>query len=173
MKTWKTSRQAFHPPTGSTTWSTGSSALTFRQVSHASCVSHWPLSPFAARNPRPCGQALSVNLITPNIQKPMRKITSDIVGAFLERRTRSSGNTHTDGQTLWLHGNRIAWHTPEGIMITLCGWPSVTTRERLNAIPGVCINQRDHKQYLNGREWDGQPELIKTGDQIPWNNFSA
>lgn len=66
------------------------------------------------------------------------------------------GNTMTDGETLYLHGNAIARHTSSGITITNAGWPSNTTRERLNGLPGVSVNQKKGKQYLNGKEWSGE-----------------
>jgi hypothetical protein len=82
----------------------------------------------------------------------MRKITSDVVGAFLRKEKRTQGNTHTDGEKLYLHDNMIACHSDDGIIVTLAGWPTATTRERLNAIPGVNLVQRKGIQYLNGRE---------------------
>ena len=80
----------------------------------------------------------------------MRKVTKETVGAFMRHERRTVGNTHTDGEKLYLHGNMIACHTPEGIVVTLAGWPTVTTRERLNGIPGVSLTQRAGVQYLNG-----------------------
>lgn len=66
----------------------------------------------------------------------MRKVTKDTASAFLAGTNRTSGNTTTDGTVLLLHGNRIAERMPDGsIMATLAGWPTVTTRERLN---GLC-----------------------------------
>lgn len=85
-------------------------------------------------------------------EKNMRKVTKDVVGAFLRKEKRTQGNTHTDGEKLYLHGNMIACHSDEGIIVSLAGWPTVTTRERLNAIPGVSITQRNGVQYMNGRE---------------------
>ena len=44
----------------------------------------------------------------------MKKITERIVGAFIEHRSASSGNARTDGESLYLHGNRIAWYDDNG-----------------------------------------------------------
>lgn len=85
----------------------------------------------------------------------MRKITKEVVGAFVERRRCTKGNTWTDGENLYLFGNKIAKWDLNGIWITTCGWNSNTTKERLNAIPNVSIKQKDFKWYLNGKEWDG------------------
>ena len=38
----------------------------------------------------------------------MRKITKEIVAAFMMRETKRIGNSHTDGTTLYLHDNAIA-----------------------------------------------------------------
>lgn len=91
----------------------------------------------------------------------MRKITSTVVEAFLNHRSIKIDNTHTDGTTLYLHGNPIAKHTPDGLQITNAGWSTNTTKERLNALPGVLIKQKAGTWYLNGNEWDGKPVLVK------------
>lgn len=86
----------------------------------------------------------------------MRKITKEIVAAFLNRECKRIGNSHTKGEFLYLHDNAIACHEPDGtISITTAGWNTPTTRERLNGIPGVRVYVRDHQLYLNGRPWDG------------------
>ena len=65
----------------------------------------------------------------------MRKVTKEIADAFCNRRSRKCGNTRTDGTTIWLFGNPIARHAENGeIEITLAGWDTVTTRERLNGV---------------------------------------
>jgi hypothetical protein len=86
----------------------------------------------------------------------MRKVTDKITTAFLAGKAKSLGNTSTDGKSLFLHGNMIARHAGEKLEVTLAGWPTVTTRERLNALPGVSINQKNHTQYLNGKVWGGE-----------------
>jgi hypothetical protein len=87
----------------------------------------------------------------------MRKVTEDITQAFMERKPRTIGNSSTDGTTLFLHGNAIARHTSENIAeleISMAGWSSNTTRERLNGLPWVRLYQRKGVQYLNGYELD-------------------
>jgi len=85
----------------------------------------------------------------------MRKVTQIICGAFENRRTAKLGNTQTDGEALYLHGNKIAeWR--EGVLwITNAGWTSNTKKERLNGLRGVSISQKDFTWYLNGKAWDG------------------
>lgn len=86
----------------------------------------------------------------------MRKITKEIVRAFMLRESRTIGNSHTDGQTLYLHGNAIAKYDEMGrLWITTAGWKSNTTKERLNGLPGVHVYQRNHIWYLNNHPWNG------------------
>ena len=66
----------------------------------------------------------------------MRKVTREIVQSWARGESRVIGNTCTDGDTIWLHGNPIAWKTGDAdvIALTLAGWNTVTTRERLNGV---------------------------------------
>lgn len=85
----------------------------------------------------------------------MRKITSQIVGAFNYRHAAKLANTESTGNALYLHGNKIAEWREDGLWITNAGWSSNTTKERLNGLRGVSIYQKDYQWYLNGKKWDG------------------
>ena len=93
----------------------------------------------------------------------MRKITAQAKNAFDLDRPFKSGNTkvtvsykpngywyHTE---LWLHDNLIARKThfepTECIItsVTLAGWPTPTTRERLQAA-GAIVRQEKGKQII-------------------------
>ena len=85
----------------------------------------------------------------------MRKVTKVTVEAFLAGREARCGNTVSTGDRLLLHGNVIAEWRGGNVYATLAGWPTVTTRERLN---GLCrllnyggFNQHKLEQYFNGR----------------------
>ena len=91
----------------------------------------------------------------------MWKITKQITAAFLECKTLKIDNSSTDGNSLYLHGNRIAWHDGNNIIITSAGWFSNTTKERLNGLPGVSVYQEKGDWYLNGELWDGGPIVIR------------
>ena len=88
----------------------------------------------------------------------MRKITRETAEAFLEGRIKSMGNTYTDGMSYFLHGNRIAYKPSplvDGgvIRFSMRGWPTVTTRERLNGILECMgapyrVVSRNYDQYL-------------------------
>lgn len=86
----------------------------------------------------------------------MRKVTQDICNAFENRTPRTCGNSHTNGTTLYLHGNAIAEHRHDGLWVTSAGWQTVTTKERLNGLHGVNIYQKDYEWFLNGKKWDGE-----------------
>jgi len=66
----------------------------------------------------------------------MRKVTREIIKSWARGESRTIGNTSTDGETIWLHGNSIVWKTEDAdvIGLTLHGWNTVTTRERLNGV---------------------------------------
>lgn len=94
----------------------------------------------------------------------MRKVTRTTTEAFLKRKAKSNGNTNTDGNTLFLHGHAIARHVGQGLEITTAGWNTPTTRDRLNAIPGVSVGQKDYQLYLNGEKWDGEWAFVQVGE---------
>lgn len=87
--------------------------------------------------------------------------------AFNNDRNMSSGNTVVQDRAIYLHGNKIAWKVEGGIMISNCGWSSNTTKERLNALRGVNIYQKNFDWYIyhNNKEeaekWNGLPIFIK------------
>ena len=91
----------------------------------------------------------------------MRKITSESVDKFLSREPFKKSNMEVDqcfGQfRLKLHGNTIAVLDEFGMLsISNAGWESNTTKERLNGLPHVRINQKKFQWYLNGNEWNGE-----------------
>ena len=91
-----------------------------------------------------------------------RKVTHESVKAFLNGKAKKIKSTHTDGKALYLHGHKIAWVCEEpnpktglkDIAFSMCGWGTVTTRERLNGLldalgyPQVGISQRKGEQWL-------------------------
>ena len=64
----------------------------------------------------------------------MRKITLEIKKAFESGESKTIGNTATDGNTVWLHGNAIIKKENGNIYATLAGWNTPTTKERTNGI---------------------------------------
>ena len=90
-----------------------------------------------------------------------RKITIEAVDKFLSREPFKKSNMQVDqcyGQyRLKLHGNTIAVLDEFNMLsISNAGWESNTTKERLNGLPHVRINQKKFQWYLNGNEWNGE-----------------
>lgn len=89
----------------------------------------------------------------------MRNVTRTVCKAFIDGKRKTVDNTHTDNDALFLHWNMIARRTDGHYYVTLAGWPTVTTRERLN---GLCqllgiserFYQSRHTQYFGGEEID-------------------
>jgi len=94
----------------------------------------------------------------------MRKITANAVWAFRTEKPFKRGNTEvkvsttTEGNTteLFLHRNLIARKHPKtGVEITNAGYFTRTTKERLNGLVNVHIEQKNFEWFLNGELWNG------------------
>lgn len=89
----------------------------------------------------------------------MRTITKQAVVALIDGQSFKKSNTEVvkvpNGTRMYLHGNIIAENINDKIRITNSGWFSNTTKDRLNAIPNVSINQIKGLWFLNGDTWDG------------------
>ena len=105
----------------------------------------------------------------------MRKESLKIARAFAAGVAASAARTSTDGHAIYLHGNRIAQREADGsIWVTLAGWGTVTTRDRLNTLchvlgSGVGFYQRDHAQHVSFP--DGTVFVIDTCDR--WEIVAA
>ncbi len=95
----------------------------------------------------------------------MRKITQDIVNAFIAGNARTIGNSHTDGEGLYLHGNCIAKKEGGQILVSNAGWTSNTTKERLNGLLDVLGKPRIYQ-----RDWEW---YWKDGEEFPFHIFVA
>jgi hypothetical protein len=92
----------------------------------------------------------------------MRKITQQAAQAFKNANKFKKDNTEVEilpnVTILKLYGYYIAYlyNDPERTLsITNAGYFTNTTKERLNGIEGVRINQKAGVWYLNGNEWGG------------------
>ena len=84
-------------------------------------------------------------------------------------------NSNTDCSAVFLHNNRIATydHNNQALKLSSCGWHSVTTKSRLNAIlseliTGASVFQKQFDWYLSYNNqtvdfWDG---MILSGGEI-------
>ena len=94
----------------------------------------------------------------------MRKIEAQMNAAIAGHRNWSKDNTsvhvENDGVYVYLHGHNIATISNEGdIRLSSCGWETVTTKSRLNAIldcfvHNIGIYQKDWVWYITGRDFD-------------------
>ena len=95
----------------------------------------------------------------------MRKIEAQMNAAIAGRRNWSKDNTRVEvdknGDTyVYLHGHNIARIANNGdIQLSSCGWETVTTKSRLNAILEcfvhiIGIYQRDWVWYIQGRDFN-------------------
>ena len=105
----------------------------------------------------------------------MRKVSREVISAFLAGKPKRNGNTTTDGKVLRLYGNTIADKTISGsIYIYDGGVRSATTKERLNALLQLmkyenyemvadCIFQKNYEwlvRYNNGDKFNFQNGLV-------------
>tara|TARA_R110002167_G_scaffold79688_1_gene219662 strand:- start:121 stop:417 length:297 start_codon:yes stop_codon:yes gene_type:complete len=92
----------------------------------------------------------------------MRNITIESINAFLSAKKFKKSNMQVEVlpnvTVLKYQGNDIAYRyndPKKTLSITNCGWFSNTTKERLNGLPNVSIQQKNFIWYLNGNEWNG------------------
>ena len=95
----------------------------------------------------------------------MRKISREIAKAFIKDKKKTVGNTYTEDGKIFLHNNKIAWREENRpdlylsnnihLCFSMCGWDTVTTRERLNTLfyglfksDLVYLKQSKGNQYL-------------------------
>jgi hypothetical protein len=100
----------------------------------------------------------------------MRKESRKIAKAFMERKPANAARTRTDGDAVYLFGNKIAWRdADDNIHLTLAEYPTVTTRERLNAICELMWGKRPFHQHKNLQFYDD--EEIDEYDVITIHNI--
>lgn len=106
----------------------------------------------------------------------MRKISREVISAFLAGKPKRNGNTTTDGKVLLLYGNKIADKDMADSIIYIYdgGVRSATTKERLNALLQLmkyenyetvadCIFQKNYEwlvRYNNGDKFNFQNGIV-------------
>lgn len=83
----------------------------------------------------------------------MRKITRKLAEAFVDGRCLRMRNTETCEHTLYLFGNKIAYTIKDTLYLTFAGYPTQTTRERLNGLLEVISNKY---------KWKYRPRFCQT-----------
>lgn len=85
----------------------------------------------------------------------MRQVTKEAVEALENGHRYFRSNTFVNGDSLFLHGNEIVRKVEGGYEITLAGWNTTTTRERLNGLGLVRVSTKNGMPMLNGKAWNG------------------
>lgn len=96
----------------------------------------------------------------------MRKVTREIRESWLEGKPKTVSNTTTDGNSVWLHGNKIIEVDNGKVYATLAGWPTRTTMERLNGITNGTFYTRKYQTRCTTAEGDREinsSEWIEVG----------
>lgn len=62
---------------------------------------------------------------------------------------------------IYLHGNKIAFRNEGKLYISDGGWETLTTKSRLNALPGVIVHTHRKQLFLNGKEWSGNWAMVE------------
>ena len=88
-----------------------------------------------------------------------------VIQSFLEGKKKKQGNGQTDGRSLFLFGNLIAEHKPDGLYVTNAGWPTRTTNKWLNMLPDVSVSMKRKEPYLNNQKWDGEFTKVNSNPQ--------
>lgn len=92
----------------------------------------------------------------------MKKVTKAAVSAFVKGENFNSANTQVlvwgNEVVLKLHKNVIAMRliNERTFKIRNANWFSNTTKERLNGLPNVTIQQKNFEWFLNSEKWDGK-----------------
>jgi len=96
----------------------------------------------------------------------MKKITKEAISTVYARRTLRKGNTIVETNKnkvglmttyLSLYNNAIIkLDDKDDLYITSAGWKTNTTKECLNGLPSVQVQQKAGIWYLNGEEWNGE-----------------
>ena len=108
----------------------------------------------------------------------MRKIEKEVIGAFVDGKTKTMGNTasalnpKTRNLDLLLHGNRIAvMSNRDGVKklwVSNAGWPTRTTQSRLNAL--LTLAKVPARVYTRGKDYDGEAlQWLSNGNGAPVN----
>jgi len=113
----------------------------------------------------------------------MRKIEREMIQAIIDDRNywckaNTSVSKDADGvHHVCLHGNEIAQVENLNIKVRHCGWKSVTTKSRLNAILRTFgthkdgVYQKDYMWYLHDGHTDTDTEMAHPHTWYELSNF--
>lgn len=94
--------------------------------------------------------------------------STKIAEAFRDGRPARGNNTACDGDVVKLHGNRIAWRDELGqIWVTLAGWNTATTRDRVGSICCVVCSSAVGISSNWNRRTQRQDVMMRFRDKPP------
>jgi hypothetical protein len=93
----------------------------------------------------------------------MRVIESKMLNAIKSRKSMRCDNTEVvtfgDVSEVYLHGNKVAEISPNYVYVQDCGWQTVTTKSRINAILRSYnlgnVSAKKFQWFVNGAKWHG------------------
>ena len=95
-----------------------------------------------------------------------RIITLEAIKAFENGFDFCKSNTIVKNNALYLWSNKIAYKENGKLFISLCGYNTATTRERLNGLAGVNVRSRNFTPYINGVEVSSYGTYQINGDEV-------
>jgi hypothetical protein len=105
----------------------------------------------------------------------MRKIEQQMIAAIKAKTERTLGNTSVwRSETLncmdvYLHGNHIAAIQDDGqVRVTLAGWPTPTTRSRVNALLREFAPRNAHVYQAKGSQYYSQGGVAEEIGASEW-----
>lgn len=111
-------------------------------------------------------------------------MNKDIVKAFMGRIPYADGKDDKgiyqdaiiveNDTAFWLyHGNCIASYDGNTILRSFAGWETVTTKKRLNMLPGSYIYRKNWKMLENGKEFEDAGNIYNNYHKIDgWRGYS-
>ncbi len=76
-----------------------------------------------------------------------------VIDAFRQNKASKAGNTHTNGQEIFLFGQKICWKAhkdgKDGFYISDCGFRTRTTLSRLKLLP-IHVETKKEGWFING-----------------------
>ena len=102
----------------------------------------------------------------------MRKVSREVISAFLAGKSKKVDNTYCNGNALYLYGNQIASNVNGAIRIFDGGFSSATTKERLNALLQLMNSSGNYETiatavYQKNYQWFLQ---FNNGDKTNFQN---
>jgi hypothetical protein len=88
----------------------------------------------------------------------MSKISYEVIRAWKQGNAYKMSNTRTNGVVVYLHDNAIIKREGNRVFIRTAGYPTKTTKSRLNELDGVRVNTSRGEVYLNGEVWENHKD---------------